>query len=132
MIFLKTIFFLTSINYIFYSFGFFLLRFFKNDKHKIISIFYGISIIAFLTNILYFFLGLNIQTILIINLVILFLISILNLKDRSFLKLFIKQLKYFLPMFLAGSLIAFFYKEQFFIFRGKRILFKSRKFSKYY
>ena len=72
MIFLKTIFFLTSINYIFYSFGFFLLRFFKNDKHKIISIFYGISIIAFLTNILYFFLGLNIQTILIINLVILF------------------------------------------------------------
>ena len=118
MIFFNTIFFLTFINFLFFSFGFFLLNIIKNQKQKIISIFYGISIITIITNIFYFILNFNISKILIILIVVLLVISIINLKDKSFFNFFFSQLKYFVPMFVIGSFLAFIYNEQFFIFRG--------------
>lgn len=118
MIFFNTIFFLTFINFLFFSFGFFLLNIIKNEKQKIISIFYGISIITIITNIFYFILNFNISKILIILIVVLLIISIINLKDKSFFNFFFSQLKHFVPMFVIGSFLAFIYNEQFFIFRG--------------
>ncbi len=118
MIFFNTIFVLTFINFLFFSFGFILLNILKNEKQKIISIFYGISIIIIITNIFYFIFNFSISKILIFLIIVLLIISIINLKDKSFFSYFFSQLKYFLPMFIVGSFLALIYNEQFFIFRG--------------
>ena len=51
-------FFFNIYKFFIFSFGFFLLNIIKNEKQKIISIFYGISIITIITNIFYFILNL--------------------------------------------------------------------------
>lgn len=113
--------FLTSIilNFIFYSYGYFFLKIFNSKLNKFLSVFIGFSFISIITNIFYFYLNFNIQKILLLILIVLILIIIFNyLKSKYFLKIFKKQIKFFLLIIFLGSLICHFYQEQFYIFRG--------------
>jgi len=119
MIFFQSFITLLLINFIYFSYGFTLSLIFKINKNKIISVFLGISLISIITNILYFKFNFKIFPILIFIILLLIVINFVNFfKNKFYLKIYLSQIIYFIPIFIFGSLLAELFQEQFYIFRG--------------